>query len=148
MPNPSVGVWGIHRHRGTTKILYPANRISGVTCDPNMRFVALMGQRSGALSWSRMNIPVRRGRFRNCWYVEKRFDTAMPSNSINCDSGLEGRHIICRGREAPDCLDSITRKARKADTKLWRTCRFLIVSTLRAFVSSVDTIPGPDDPGI
>ena len=42
MPNSSGGAYGIHQASEHDATLYPANRISGVTCDPNMRFVALM----------------------------------------------------------------------------------------------------------
>ena len=94
-----------------------------------------------------MDIPVRRGRFKNCWYVEKRFDTAMPSNSI----AIQARRAVTSsaGAVRPRIAGIQSLERPERPTQSWgEHGRFLIVSTLRAFVSSVDTIPGPNDPSI
>ena len=52
-----------------------------------------------------------RGGFKNCGSVEECFDTAMPKNLSDCDSARRADTSSAGSREAPVCLDRITRKA-------------------------------------
>jgi hypothetical protein len=94
-----------------------------------------------------MDIPVRRGRFKKCWYVEQRFDTPMPSNSIAIQARRAETSSAGAVRPRIAWIQSFERPERPTQNS-GEHGRLLIVSTLRAFVSSVDTIPGPHDPGI
>lgn len=54
------------------------------------------------------------GGFKSCWEVEECLDTGIPSILSDCDSGPEGRDIICRGCQAPVCRDSLPNRFNNA----------------------------------
>ena len=57
-----------------------------------------------------------RGRIKNCWSVEECFDAAMPSN-VSAIQARRADTSSAGSREAPVCLDRITRKASTANSE-------------------------------
>jgi hypothetical protein len=72
------------------------------------------------------------GGFKNCWYVEECFDTAMPS-SVSAIRARRADTSSAGSREAPVCLHRTLKRPERPTQTCGKHEGSLIVSTLRAF---------------